>query len=74
MIRNPEDQRDDARSGLSMQGGVDTGHADPLELSKGAGVFLGEGVPAKLAAKITGWEYLDMTELLPEMWALPSEV
>ena len=34
-------------------------------------VYIGEGlppVPLKLAEKICGWEYTDMSELLPEFW------
>ena len=35
------------------------------------GVYIGEGlppVPLKLAEKIRRWEYIDMSELLPEFW------
>ena len=38
-----------------------------------AGIYMGEGlltVPAKLAEKITKWEFVDMAELLPEFWSL----
>ena len=36
------------------------------------GIYVGEGllpVPAKLAEKITRWEFVDMAELLPEFWS-----
>ena len=35
------------------------------------GIYVGEGllpVPAKLAEKITRWDFVDMAELLPEFW------
>ena len=40
------------------------------------GVYVGEGlppVPAKVAAKIRQGDFVDMTELLPEFWALPRD-
>ncbi len=40
--------------------------------SKQPGVYVGDGlppVPAKLAAKITHWEFIEMHELVPEFWA-----
>ena len=36
------------------------------------GVYVGEGsppVPSKLAEKVRRWEYLEMSELLPEFWS-----
>ena len=42
------------------------------ESSLTAGIYVGEGllpVPAKLAEKITRWEFVDMAELLPECWS-----
>ena len=41
-----------------------------------AGAYVGDGmppVPAKLAAKIWRWEFVEMGELLPEFWAGPKE-
>ena len=56
---------------------------DPLPLPGGAdvtvpmaGAYVGDGmpqVPAKLAAKIRRWEFVEMGELLPEFWAGPKE-
>ena len=43
--------------------------------SSGTGLYIGEGlppVPPKLAEKIRRWEFVDMSELLPEFWGLPS--
>ena len=37
-----------------------------------AGIYVGEGllpVPAKLAEKITRWEFTEMAELLPKFWS-----
>ena len=45
-----------------------------LKLPKG--VYMGEGippVPAKLAAKISNGEHVDMGELLPEFWSVSKE-
>lgn len=36
------------------------------------GIYVGEPVPAKLAEKITHWEFVEMAELLPEFWASPA--
>ena len=44
----------------------------PSEGSLSAGIYVGEGllpVPAKLAEKITRWEFVEMSELLPEFWS-----
>ena len=41
---------------------------------KQPGVYVGDGlppVPAKLAARIRRWEFVEMHELLPEFWADP---
>ena len=41
----------------------------------GTGIYIGKGlppVPPKLAKKIRQWEFVDMAELLPEFWSLPS--
>ena len=46
------------------------GHSKGASLS--AGIYVGEGllpVPAKLAEKITQWEFVEMAELLPEFWS-----
>ena len=40
------------------------------------GVYVGEGlppVPSKLADKIKRWEYVEMSELLPEFWSRPED-
>ena len=45
------------------------------DASLSAGIYVGEGllpVPAKLAKKITRWEFVEMAELLPEFWSTPS--
>ena len=45
------------------------------DASLSAGIYVGEGllpVPAKLAEKITRWEFVEMAELLPEFWSTPS--
>ena len=42
------------------------------EMSLSTGIYVGEGllpVPAKLAEKITQWEFVEMAELLPEFWS-----
>ena len=42
------------------------------ESIKPPGIYVGDGlppVPAKLAAKILQWEFVEMQELLPEFWA-----
>ena len=42
------------------------------ESSLTVGIYVGEGllpVPARLAEKITRWEFVDMAELLPECWS-----
>ena len=42
------------------------------EASQSVGIYIGEGllpVPAKLAEKIARWEFVDMAELLPELWS-----
>ena len=42
----------------------------------GAGVYIGKGqppVPSKLAEKIRRWEYVEMSELLPEFWSRQEE-
>ena len=42
------------------------------DLSGSAGIYVGEGllpVPAKLAEKITRWEFMDMAELLSKFWS-----
>ncbi len=39
--------------------------------TKSQGIYIGEGlppVPEKLACKIRRWDFVDMTELLPEFW------
>ncbi len=39
--------------------------------TKSSGIYIGEGippVPEKLAGKIRRWEFVDMAELLPELW------
>ena len=39
------------------------------------GVYIGEGllpVPAKLAERIVRWEYIEMSEMLPEFWTLTT--
>ena len=41
-----------------------------------AGAYVGDGmppVPAKLAAKIRRWEFVEMGELLPEFWVAPRD-
>lgn len=46
------------------------GHSKGTSLS--AGIYVGEGlllVPAKLAKKITQWEFVEMVELLLEFWS-----
>lgn len=46
------------------------------EIDKPASVGLGEGlppIPTKLVAKIK-WEYIDMLELLPELWPAQWEM
>ena len=46
-----------------------------LKLPTG-GAYVGEGlppVPARLAAKIRQWEYIEMGELLPEFWSGPKD-
>ena len=48
--------------------------ADKVPIT-GEGVYVGEGlppVPSKLAKKIRAGEYVDMEELLPEVWT-PEE-
>ena len=40
------------------------------------GAYIGEGlppVPARLAAKIRQWEYIEMGELLPKFWSGPKD-
>ena len=41
------------------------------------GVYVGEGlppVPPKLAERIKRWEYIEMSELLPEFWSKPDDM
>lgn len=65
------------RSTLSIQANAamlnllpSMGHLKGTSLS--AGIYVGEGllpVPAKLAKKITQWEFVEMVELLHEFWS-----
>ena len=45
--------------------------ANPVLKLPVGGAYVGEGmppVPAKLAARIRRWEYVEMGEILPEFW------
>ena len=56
-----------------LLGGAEPGRAGAGgSLGKGAGVFMGEGlplVPGRLVDRIRRWEYIEMCELLPELLA-----
>ena len=46
------------------------------ERKEESGVYVGEGlppIPMKLAQRIWQWEYIDMLEMLPELWACRSD-
>lgn len=62
-----------ARSVANLLMGIvpEVSHSNAEEAAKGKGVYLGDGlppVPAKVAAKIDKGEFIDMIDLLPELW------
>ncbi len=61
----------EAAAGLLAGAEGDHG-SDTVAGGKGAGVFMGEGlppVPARVVERIRRWEYIEMYELLPELLA-----
>ena len=72
---------DSALSALSAQGNASLlcnllpSLGQPGQPNQAAGIYVGEGllpVPAKLGERITRWEFIEMSELLPEFWSLLS--
>ena len=46
------------------------------EREEQAGVYVGEGLPPvsmRLAQRVWRWEFVDMVEMLPELWARRSD-